>query len=509
MIINYKTPISFIMMFSILLVSVNIAMAAQPTDTEEPPPRTTPTVQHGISPNLVIQIRAGIDENNCKDTEQGCFDFVPENATVNLGEKVMIINKNDRLHDLRNCPYTPDGANMIWCNVHDIFGSGHLPPGHSSTWTANKAGNITLYDAYTNVQGTYTVVDPNANDDTDETSNENKGNENTCKDKVKKQKQLKNKWKKVYNECSFKLEGAYDAWNATRHKLLSINGTLQDLESKYNDLYQRYNDTVRQLETANSTISNLTRQLDATSESDLQVRYNILESQYNETISMLNDRNFTIEKLKQELAEAKKKIEELESNDDETSSSNTESDSLQQSVHVIETIYLPDFMSLDNTGRTIDLYAYDSNKIRIDTYYADIGTRYYINDKVDITMYRDTEITNVQYKSTGQDPYCYVGDVISTDTSIHIQFRQDDDIIRCDNAATMSLNHILELDKEIYVRFANTENVPKYNNIPVPQCTTINFDDDNNELIENTKICYGKNGNDIILVSKILATFSI
>ena len=460
MIINYKTPISFIMMFSILLVSVNIAMAAQPTDTEEPPPRTTPTVQHGISPNLVIQIRAGIDENNCKDTEQGCFDFVPENATVNLGEKVMIINKNDRLHDLRNCPYTPDGANIIWCNIHDTFGTGHLPPGHSSTWTANKAGNITLYDAYTDVQGTYTVVDPNANDDTDETSNEN--DENTCKDKVKKQKQLKNKWKKVYNECSLKLDGAYDAWNATRHQLLSINGTLQDLESRYN-----------------------------------------------ETISMLNDRNFTIEKLKQELAEAKKKIEELESSDDETSSSNTESDSLQQSARVIETISLPDFMSLDNTGRTIDLYAYDSNKIRIDTYYADIGTRYHINDKVDITMYRDTEITNVQYKSTGQDLYCYVGDLISSDTSIQIQFRQDDDKSRCDGAATMSLSHILELDKEIYVRFANTENVPKYNNVPVPQCTTINFDGDNNELLGNTKLCYGNNGNDIIIVSKILATFSI
>ena len=75
---------------------------------------------------------------------------------------------------------------------------------------------------------------------------------------------------------------------------------------------------------------------------------------------------------------------------------------------------LPDSYPFDNNGRTIDLYAYghnNPNKIRIDTYYSDIGTKYYINNKSDITIYRDTEITCKTFTPT-RDHYCYVGDLL-------------------------------------------------------------------------------------------------
>ena len=486
--------------------------------------------QHGISPDLVIKIKPNIDVYNCKNTEQGCFDFVPENATVNLGEKVMIINNNDRLHDLRNCPYTPDGANMIWCNVHDIFGSGHLLPGHSSTWTANKAGNITLYDAYTNVQGTYTVVDPNANDDTDETSNENKGNENTCKDKVKKQKQLKNKWKKVYNECSLKLEGAYDAWNKTRHTLLKYNTTIQDLESKYNATVQQLSNITERYNEALSTIDRLKLQLANSGGEELeglQIKYNLLESKYNTSISTINDKQFTIDKLQRELAEAKKKIEELESKDDivEIRPDDTNDDSEQQSSDEqrAETptisITIPQYDSLDNTGRTIDLYTGTNDRIRIDTHYSDMGTRYHLSSgSADITMFRDTLITNKQFTSD-QDNYCYVGDlIVGRDSTISIQhtntlkisFRSADDPTRCDQAPDVNLTDKLTLDKEVFVRFVGTDGqVPFYYDGTVntiPKCTSDNFD---GTSITSGKICYGKDGSDTVIVSKILTEFGL
>ena len=513
----------FTLMVIVGISLIGNVMAAQPTDTEETPPRTTPTVQHGISPNLVIQIRAGIDENNCKDTEQGCFDFVPENATVNLGEKVMIINKNDRLHDLRNCPYTVNGINVIWCEISDIFGTGHLPPGHSSTWTANKAGNITLYDAYTNVQGTYTVIDPNANDDTDETNDDNDENNNdrdddnlACKaeiDKNKKLKKIKNDWRSKFRSLITNIGEALDTESTNKTELIQM---IRDYRVSANQA-QICTDDENQWEVTFNT---------------LQTKYNDLETKYNQTISELRDAKFEINKLKQEKSNLIKKIEELESDtlDDGGSEEQYQGQSHETTpsnvdiTPVVQTpiqISIPDSMEFDNNGRTIDLYTFADNKIRIDTYYPRIGTEYYINDKASITLFRDTEITNQQFKHTNQDPYCYVGDLqvgqnsrISTShaNSLQISFRESTDDVRCDDAPSITFGNSLNLNQQIYVKFTATdEQVPFYYTtaiIDVPMCNNTNFNKDTNTLTSGDT-CYGKNGNDIIIVSNILTIFGI
>ena len=186
----------------------------------------------------------------------------------------------------------------------------------------------------------------------------------------------------------------------------------------------------------------------------------------------------------------------------------------------------PNSTLFDNTGKTIDLYTYGNNKIRIDTYDPNIGTRYFINDKADITIFRDTEITNRQFIHTSQDPYCYVSDLlVGQEPSIPIQhtstlqlaFRHANDPTRCDRAPVINLDDKLDLDKEIYVRFVDIDDiddiVPFYyiddNIVEIPKCTTNNFNSANNNLVGNTEICYGKSGSDIILVSKILAIFGV
>ena len=184
-------------------------------------------------------------------------------------------------------------------------------------------------------------------------------------------------------------------------------------------------------------------------------------------------------------------------------------------------ITLPESMELDNNGRTIDLYTYADNKIRIDTYHQDTGTKYYINNIADITMFRDTEITSKQFTST-QDDYCYVGDlVVGQDSTISkehtntlkISFRNANDITRCDDTPDINLDGKLELDKEVYVRFVGTDGqTPFYhtggNLVEVAKCTSSNFDD-STSAITSGEICYGKDGSDTIIVSKILAVFGI
>ena len=194
-------------------------------------------------------------------------------------------------------------------------------------------------------------------------------------------------------------------------------------------------------------------------------------------------------------------------------------------ISVIPTleITLADSTSFDNTGKTIDLYTYGNNKIRIDTYDPNIGTRYFINDKADITIYRNTEITNVQFIHTSQDPYCYVSELLvgrepsiptrHTNT-LQLAFRQANDPTRCNQAPDINLGDKLELDKEVYVRFVGTnDTVPFYytgdNIIEIPKCTVDNFNSVNNHLVGDTEICYGKSGTDTILVSKILAIFGV
>ena len=155
----------------------------------------------------------------------------------------------------------------------------------------------------------------------------------------------------------------------------------------------------------------------------------------------------------------------------------------------------------------------------------DTGTQYYINDKADITIYRDTEITNRQFIATNQDSYCYVGDlVVGQDPSIPIsvqhtnslqlQFRESEDETRCDSAPNVLFNEKLSLNKEVYVRFAGTsDQLPFYYTndevTEIPKCTTNNFDSVNNQLVGDTEICYGKSDSNTVIVSKILAVFGV
>ena len=183
-------------------------------------------------------------------------------------------------------------------------------------------------------------------------------------------------------------------------------------------------------------------------------------------------------------------------------------------------ISLPDSESLDNNNRTIDLNTLADNSIRIDSYYADTGTRYYINDKADITIYRNTMITDKTF-TYQSDQYCYVGDLlVGQDSNINTQhtntlqllFRQADDPTRCDNAPSISIDGKLVLDQEVYVKFTGTDGqTPFYydnNIVKIPKCTSDNFDS-NTSTLKNSEICYGKDGSDTIIVSKILAVFGI
>ena len=182
-------------------------------------------------------------------------------------------------------------------------------------------------------------------------------------------------------------------------------------------------------------------------------------------------------------------------------------------------ITVPKSMEFDNTGRTIDLYGGINNKLRIDTAYQHDGTSYHVNDKAYITMFRDTWITNKVFTASGGQ-YCYGGDLVVGQNSkitrdhtnvLNLQFRQIHEA-RCVGSPDIALDDKLVLDKEAYVRFVDMDGtVPFYHDgtstTDIPKCTDANFNSATNQLIGNTEICYGKDGNDTILVSKILAVF--
>ena len=305
------------------------------------------------------------------------------------------------------------------------------------------------------------------------------------------------------------------------------NATDNQLQTKLNTLQSRYNTLEANY---NSTVSELT---------DIRSRFNNIESLYNSTIDDINNKQHTIDKLTQEISVATKRIEELESRDSQLQFQGSSSDEFSNNdetnnepsdepIEPVESptlqITLPESMTLDNTDRTIDLYTYGNNNIRIDTYYPDTGTKYHINDKADITIFKDTEITNRQFITTNQDSYCYVGDlVVGQDPSIPIsaqhtnslqlQFRESDDISRCDQAPNILFNDKLSLNKEVYVRFVGTDGqIPFYYTdeiVEISKCTADNFDDNTDTLLNNTEICYGKSGNDVVIASKILAVFGI
>ncbi len=180
-------------------------------------------------------------------------------------------------------------------------------------------------------------------------------------------------------------------------------------------------------------------------------------------------------------------------------------------------ITLPAFEKYDTNGRTIDLYHGINNRMRIDTAYQEGGTAYHINDKAEIIMFRDTWITNKQFTASGGQ-YCYVGDLrvnqntTLDSTTLKVEFRKSADKTRCNGSPEITLDDKLILDKEIFVRFVGADGkTPFYNtgtDVDIPKCSNENFDS-TNQLIGNTEICYGKDNNDTILVSKILATFGV
>ena len=304
-------------------------------------------------------------------------------------------------------------------------------------------------------------------------------------------------------------------------------------QAEFNEKWkERYNACFDKKENQKIELNNTRTEL-----SDIRSRFSTIESLYNSTIDDINEKQHTIDKLTQELNTATKRIEELESRDfqfqgsssDESSNDDeTSNEPNDEPVEPVElptmSITLPNSMSLDNTDRTIDLYTYGTNNIRIDTYYPDTGTKYHINDKADITIYRDTEITNRQFIATNQDSYCYVGDLIvgqdpsipisvQHTNSLQLQFRESNDISRCDQAPNVLFNDKLSLNKEVYVRFVGTDGqIPFYYTneiVEILKCTADNFDDNTDTLLDNTEICYGKSGSDIVIVSKILAVFGI
>ena len=184
-------------------------------------------------------------------------------------------------------------------------------------------------------------------------------------------------------------------------------------------------------------------------------------------------------------------------------------------------IIIPNHETFDTSDRTIDLNTYDTNKIRIDTHFSDKGTKYYVDDKTDITIFRNTEITDKEFVFQS-NKYCYVSDLtvgknskISTEhkRTLSINFRESTDPTRCGDHPNINLDGKLNLDTNVYVRFVGElGNIPFYHdgkphNIPI--CNRNNFDISTNTLKGNTKICYGKSGNDIIMVSKILAVFGV
>ena len=184
-------------------------------------------------------------------------------------------------------------------------------------------------------------------------------------------------------------------------------------------------------------------------------------------------------------------------------------------------ITIPNHETFDTSDRTIDLYTYGTNQIRIDSYYPDTGTRYYINDKADITIFRDNMITGKTFNAHTKN-YCYVGDLqvgqnndISTQhtNTLNINFKESTEPDRCGDHPNIDLDGKLVLQDEVYVRFADAlGQAPFYytdSMTKIPKCKTGNFDATTNTLKGNTKICYGKSDNDIILVSKILAIFGV
>ncbi len=178
---------------------------------------------------------------------------------------------------------------------------------------------------------------------------------------------------------------------------------------------------------------------------------------------------------------------------------------------------------------TIGLNTQTANEIKFITRETSqgTGTRYHHHDddsddtRADITIHYDTKITGKTFSVTS-NTFCYnaelqVGDDITVpklSSYMALALEITDFTPKCPNYPNISFDGKLVLNKEVYIRLNNTDgqNIFYHVNgtndiVQIPKCTSTNFNSNNNTLKGNTEVCYGKDGTDTIIVSKILAIF--
>ncbi len=178
---------------------------------------------------------------------------------------------------------------------------------------------------------------------------------------------------------------------------------------------------------------------------------------------------------------------------------------------------------------TIGLNTQTANEIKFITRETSQGngTRYHHHDddsddtRADITIHYNTKITSKTFDVTS-NTFCYnaevkVGDDITIpklNSYMALALEITDFTPKCTNYPNISFDGKLVLNKEVYIRLNGTDgqNIFYHVNgtndiVQIPKCTSTNFNSTNNTLKGNTEACYGKDGTDTIIVSKILAIF--
>ena len=178
---------------------------------------------------------------------------------------------------------------------------------------------------------------------------------------------------------------------------------------------------------------------------------------------------------------------------------------------------------------TIGLNTQTANEIKFITRETSqgSGTRYHHHDddsddtRADITIHYNTKITSKTFSVTSNS-FCYnaevkVGDDITIPklnnyTALALEIT--DFTPKCTNYPNISFDGKLVLNKEVYIRLNGTDgqNIFYHVNgtndiVQIPKCTSTNFNSADNTLKGSTEICYGKDGTDTVIVSKILAIF--
>ncbi len=178
---------------------------------------------------------------------------------------------------------------------------------------------------------------------------------------------------------------------------------------------------------------------------------------------------------------------------------------------------------------TIGLNTQTANEIKFITRETSqgSGTRYHHHDddsddtRADITIHYNTKITSKTFDVTS-NTFCYnaelqVGNDITVpklNSYMALALEITDFTPKCPNYPNISFDGKLVLNKEVYIRLNGTDgqNIFYHVNgtndiVQIPKCTSTNFDSSDNTLKGNTEVCYGKDGADTVIVSKILAIF--